>query len=287
MDIPDPIAIVGAGFVGRALADRLRDDGVEVITTTRSTAQDGDAIALDITRDSTEQIADKLAAARGIVLCYSSGGSQDRRQLFLEGGRRVLGACVRIKPARVIYTSSTSALPDRDAWLDEACEEWPTTQRGKIQREAEDLVAGTLGAANIPYVILRLAGLYGPGRDLGRIYRGDPGAVLAGDGMRPTNLIHRDDAVGSIVAALRLPKQTNALVQVCDDDHTPRREMMARVAATLGTGSPRWEADPAPDAQPRGKRVSNARMKQLLGLQLRYPEHLVPSGADKPPGPPD
>jgi nucleoside-diphosphate-sugar epimerase len=137
------------------------------------------------------------------------------------------------------------------------------------------MVGEVLGEAGIPWIVLRLAGLYGPGRDLGRIYRVHPSRVLAGDGMRPTNLIHVDDAVSAVLAALAQPASTSGVIHVCDDEHTPRREMYARVAAAMGGPAPSWAEEAAPDARPVGKRVDNTKMKRILGVELAYPAHML------------
>ena len=125
----------------------------------------------------------------------------------------------------------------------------------------------------IPWVILRLAGLYGPGRELFRLYRSDPGAPQPGDGMHATNLIHRDDAVQACLAALALDPRHSAVVNVCDDDHRPRRDMFAALARAAALPEPTWELPPGPA---RGKQVRNDRMKQLLGVRLLHPAHALP-----------
>lgn len=280
MSIPAPVAIVGAGYLGARLARRLAAQAIPVVATSRTASAPAPAPgvqmrALDILRDSPAELRERLDGARAVVLCFSSGGNQDRRRLYVDGGQRIAEACARLQLDRVVYTSSTSALPELDAVLDEDCDAWPESERGRIQREAEDVMVRCFSASAIPWSILRLAGLYGPDRALGRIYRSDPTRVLAGDGMRPTNLIHVHDATTAIVAALGLASTRSGIVQVCDDDHTPRREMYARVAAAAGMPAPRWEVDAAPDARPRGKTVDNTRMKRILGVELAHPTHLL------------
>lgn len=297
--VPSPVAVVGAGFLGARVARALAQAGTSVVATSRRPANAQtlgpgiDTRALDISNDSPQRLRDQLADAGAVVLAYSSGGKQDRRRLFIDGGRRIMEACAGLGPGltRVVYTSSTSALPERDAVLDEQCEEWPESERGRIQREAETMVGEVLGAAGIPWIVLRLAGLYGPGRDLGRIYRvhgrvhgrvhsDDPSRVLPGDGMRPTNLIHVDDAVSAVLAALAQPASTTGIIHVCDDEHTPRREMYARVAAAMGAPAPVWAQEAAPDAQPAGKRVDNTKMKRILGVELAHPAHALQVSAE-------
>jgi nucleoside-diphosphate-sugar epimerase len=272
------VAIAGLGFLGRALADALAAElapaelPIRAVTRTCPEAPVPEAIrlhALDLRTAAPADIAAALGPARSLVICLAAGRTQDPRDLYLGATARLLAAAGD-RLARVVYTSSTSALPDRDAWLDDDCPDPPEHARGQIQRAAEDLVRTACEARDIPWTILRLAGLYGPGRPLFRIYRYDPGATQPGDGMQATNLVHRDDAVAACIAALALPPDIRAVVNVCDDDHRPRRAMFAALAAAAGRPEPTWELPAGPL---HGKRVRNDRLKQLLGVTLRHPEH--------------
>lgn len=277
-----PVAVVGAGFLGRPLAVALASNASStghVLATTRSGTWPDEHVpeniqvrALDVVADDVDAIAAALAGARSLVVCYAPGKQQqDRRALYVEGTRKLLAAAAALPLTRLVYISSTSALPDRDAELDDDYPDWPDDPRGRVQREAEALVIAACTARDLPWTILRLGGLYGPGRELFRLYRDAPDASLSGDGMQPTNLIHRDDAIQAALAALALPSDRSAVVNVVDDDHTPRREIFARLAAQRGLPPPMWER-PA-GAAAIGKRVGNARLKSLLGVTLLHPRH--------------
>ncbi|MCB9701580.1 MAG: NAD(P)H-binding protein [Myxococcales bacterium] len=271
-------AVVGAGFLGREVARALGSTR-PVIATTRDGVLEGappgvEARALDLLHASAEDVRGALEGAQALVLCYAAGRGQDRRALYVDGARRLLEALAARPPRRVVYTSSTSALADAEGWVDEDDARWPESERGRVQREGEAVVQELCGRLGIPWVILRLAGLYGPGRGLGRIYRDDPTAILAGDGMQATNLIHRDDALAAVLAAVDAPPELSALIHVCDDDHRPRREMYALLAEARGEPPPRWERAPS-DGQVHGKRVANRRLGELLGVRLRHPLHVL------------
>ena len=272
-----PVAVVGAGFLGRPLLHALPRPALAISRTgawPEGSVPEGISLhALDLLDTDESTLARVLAPARSLVICVAAGRSQDRRAVYLDGTRRLLRACVDIPLQRVVYTSSTSALPDIDGPVDDDCPERPTEPRGQIQRDAEDLVREHCESHAIPWVILRLAGLYGPGRELFRLYREDPAAPQPGDGMQATNLIHRDDAVQACLAALALAPRHSAVVNVSDDDHRPRRAMFAALARAAGRPEPGWQLPPGP---PRGKQVGNDRMKQLLGVRLLHPDHALP-----------
>lgn len=273
--------IVGAGFLGRPLAAALAPEA-RVRTTTRSGTWPGDEAAiagvelrrLDLVNDADAELQAITAEVDDVVLCHAAGRGQDRRAVYVAGAARLLAACPGGGVGRVVFTSSTSALPDVDGEVDEGCARWPEHERGRVMRAAEEAVLAGAAAIGADAWILRLGGLYGPGRGLARLYRSAPEAILDGDGMQATNLIHRDDALAAVLAALRMPVSTGGVVHVCDDDHRPRREMFARIAAVMGWPPPRW-AEPATGAEVRGKVVSNRRLKELLGVSLRHPQHVL------------
>ncbi len=272
-----PVAVVGAGYLGRPLALALPRPVLAVSRSGRADTwpsghvpEDIKLHALDLVHADPAAIVDTLAPARSLVICIAAGRTQDRRAVYLDGTRRLLDACAGLPLARVIYTSSTSALPDRDGWLDDDEPARPDDPRGQVQRDAEDLVRDRCEQAGWPWLILRLAGLYGPDRELFRLYRDDPDAQQPGDGMQATNLIHRDDALAACLAALALPPQHSAIVNVCDDDHRPRRSMFAALAHAAHRPEPRWQHPAGPL---HGKQVRNDRMKRLLGLRLQHPLH--------------
>jgi nucleoside-diphosphate-sugar epimerase len=285
------IAIVGAGWLGASLArslpppvvattrsgqwreqapERARPDGVQVV------ALDVCAAKLDVT---------PLQHATALVLCYAPGRTQDRRALYVEGTRRLLETRMAAGEAlrRVVYVGSTSALPDVDGWVDESCEIWPDHERGRIQRDAEAVVSSLCETNGVPWLVLRMGGLHGPGRELDRIYsaqssgggsrRTDREGRLPGHGMQPTNLVHLDDAVAAVRAALHAPPEITGCIHVVDDDHTPRREMYARIARARGLEPLRWSQAPPDDGGVHGKRVRNDKLRSVLGVRLLHPSH--------------
>lgn len=271
------VAVIGAGYLGARVARAFRGPVVAVSRPGRWSGPcpaQVEPLALDITATAPlpDAARDALASCDRVVFCCAPGRTQDRRALYVEATARLLDrwpAALR----RVVWVGSTSALPDHDGWLDERCIEPPSTERGRVQREAEAVVTEFAERRAVPWWVLRLGGLYGPGRGLDRIYRRRDGAVRPGDGMAATNLIHVDDATTAVLAALDAPAHLDGIVHVVDDDKTPRRHMYAAIARRLGQPPVTW-AEPMPHpAVPRGKRVSNRRLKHTLGVRLRVPLH--------------
>ena len=270
--------VVGAGWIGGPLANLLALRGHDVAATTRSGSPRGEPqssvvqfLAFDVERDGAAGLIPLIEGADVVIVCWAPAGRDaDRRALYLGGAEAVAAAIAEVPPSRLIYTSSTSALPDLDEELDEDCDQWPTSDRGRLQREAEEVILRGGLDAGVPVAVLRLAGLYGPGRELGRIYRRDPETILQGSGCAPTNLVHREDVLQAILAALELPGTWSGVIHICSDDHRPRREIFAALARRDGLPEPVWELPAEPT---RGKSVGNRRLHDLLDVTLRYPRH--------------
>jgi nucleoside-diphosphate-sugar epimerase len=259
-------AIIGAGWLGAEVANACPRP---VLATTRSgrrpvgLADDVAILPLDLLGDAPDL--GPLSRAQTWVVAIAPGRDQDRRAVYLDGPARLFAALAGSEVRRVVWIGSTSALPDVDGPLDETESSWPAEPRGRIQREAEALVETACGAAGVPWMVLRMGGLYGPVRELGRLFgQGD----RLGDGDRVTNLVHRDDAVAATLAAIASPHV--GVVHVVDDDHRTRRAMIDAVRAAAGHSAAIW-----PDAagRPHGKRVDNRRLREWLGVVLRHPHH--------------
>jgi nucleoside-diphosphate-sugar epimerase len=222
--------------------------------------------ALDITDPALD--AAPLAGCRALVIAVAPGPNADRRALYVEGTARLL-ARTPASVQRVVTIGSTSALPDVDGWVFEDHPTWPDDDRGRVQREAEAIAL----EHSAPTIVLRLGGLYGPGRELGRIYRRRADDPLPGHGWSPTNLVHLDDAVQATLAALAAPARTTGVIHVVDHDHVPRRRMYEVLAQRAGVEPPRFSEPIPADGVPRGKRVSNARMLAWLGVRPSVPLH--------------
>jgi len=276
--MPGTLAIIGAGFLGREVA---RGWEGPVIATTRSGARPEGLPAsvsvapLDLTNPHPLATG-PLRAATHLLVCVAAGRAQDKRAVYVEGTRRLLDAVANVPWRRIVFVSSTSALPEIDGWIHEDCEAMPQSDRGRVQREAEAEVETWARDRGVPWLVLRLGGLYGPGRDLGAIYRQREVEPLPGDGHVPTNLIHVDDACAASLAALRAEASVTGIVHVVDDDHTPRRAMYDAIALARSLPPVTW-ADTVPSgAAPHGKRVSNLRLKSALGVRLLHPTHCRP-----------
>ena len=277
------VLIVGCGFVGEAAADLFHAHGWEVHGWTHSeesAARLGAEKPYSVTAHDITDAAHVNAAARAfpggstldaLVDCVSSGrggGPEQYRRVYLDGARH-LSAAFRV--ARFVYTGSTSVYAQTDgSVVDETSPAEPERETGRILRETEEVVLAAPGGGG---TVVRLAGIYGPGRSvlLKKFLAGE--AVIEGDGSRFLNQIHRDDAA----AALFRLAQTDAppgIYVAADGTPLTQEELYRALAAQFGRPLP--PTGPEDRNRKRGwtsKRLRNDRLR-ALGWQPRYPSFL-------------
>ncbi|MEM1057608.1 MAG: NAD-dependent epimerase/dehydratase family protein [Verrucomicrobiota bacterium] len=275
--MPSPsfrVLIVGAGYVGRRLGELLREqDGLAPLLWVR-----GEDSAAELrTAGFHVQVGDAadtaawalLGSARfdAIVLAASSGrsGADAYRRVFIEAPAQ---AAAHQPQARLVLVSSTSVYGQTDGGpVSEASPAEPTTPTGRVLRRAEEL------ALHHRATVLRVAGIYGPGRSIYLRKLREGTATLDGDGSRRLNQIHRDDVAGALRHVLAEPATGGQIFNAADDTHPTQRELYAWLAERLKLELP--PSRPAPTERKRGntsKRVANAKLR-ATGWAPLYPDY--------------
>ena len=269
--------IFGCGYLGLRVARRWLGEGAEVYAVTRST-QRAELLAAEGLLPIIADINDpksmpELPAAETVLVAvgYDRQATQSIHEVYVEGLRTILDALPE-NVGRLIYISSTGVYGQSDGqWVDEQSPCEPIREGGRAVLEAETLIRSLpLGQRS---VILRLAGLYGPGRIPRRddILAGRPIAVPS-DGY--LNLIHVDDAADVVLLAEQRAEVPNLYV-VSDGRPVLRSEYFAALARLLNAPPPTFSAasDDSPAAQraASSKRMRNARLVEDLGATLQYP----------------
>lgn len=275
------VLIVGCGYAGLPLGAELVRQGHTVFGLKRS-ADDAELQAAgitplhaDITR--AETLTGLPREFDWVVNCTASGGgdAEAYRQLYLMGNRNLIEWLRSFPPRRYVYTSSTSVYGQNDGSLVvETDPISPPTETSQVLVATENLLLAAAMQIKFPTVILRLAGIYGPGRGhwFKQFLRGE--ARLEGDGSRFLNMIHRDDVVGAIIAALQGGAPVPSVFNVVDNEPVSQRDFFAWLAGQLGKPMPPSVPADAEANRKRGvtnKRVSNQRLKKMLGYQFKYP----------------
>ena len=257
------IVIAGFGYIGRETARRLADRGHEVVGLRRTPSSEllsyvdvraADVCDLDSIRRNVPARTDALVYAAS----PSSRSDLGYENVYVKGLQNALRAC---RPNRLVVLGSTGVAEFFDGrWIDEYTPIRPDrfTARRLAQGEALTRAAGG--------TVLRLGGIYGPGRE--RLLR----ETIAGRQHIPesplfTNRIHRDDAAEIIVHTLGLERPADCYF-ACDHEPADFADVVRFIASEAGVAGPTI----GPHKRRAHKRCRNARLVRS-GYRFLYPTY--------------
>jgi hypothetical protein len=181
--------------------------------------------------------------------------------------------------AWVGYLSSVGVYGDcQGAWVDETSPARPRSERALRRLRAEQAWLDFAARTGARVQVFRLAGIYGPGRNVLEQLRTGKGRRIVKPG-QVFNRIHVEDVARVLAAAMAAPTE-HAVFNVSDDEPAPPQDVVAFAAGLLGLPAP--PEVPFEDAVLEGmaasfwaenRRVANARIKHALGLSLAYPTY--------------
>src|ERR1017187_6176354 len=286
------VLIVGCGYVGLPLGAELVRLGHEVFGLRQSASAESELKAAgiqpffgDVTKPET--LAKLPRELDWVVNCVAAGGSaEDYRRVYLQGTYNLIEWLAPNPPKKFIYTSSTSVYGQTDgSQVKESSPTEPLVETAKVLLETEKVLLAAVAERKFPVVILRVAGIYGPDRGhwFKQFLKGE--ARMEGDGSRFLNMIHRDDLIGCIIAALKSGR-AGEIYNAVDDEPVSQMHFFQWLAQALDkplppsgpaavapsrSGEP--QENPAENRK-RGvtnKRVLNRKLKMELGYQFKYP----------------
>jgi hypothetical protein len=270
----------GLGYSARAALAHMRPRLEAAWGTTRDPAKLTGIEALGITPllfDGAEEqptLALSAALARADHILVSVAPDEDGDPVLA----RFRTELATLKPRAVAYLSTVGVYGDHGGdWVDETSECRPVSRRSRQRIEAEASWQMFSGETGVPVSILRLAGIYGPGRGpFEKIRRGAARRVIKAG--QVFNRIHVDDIAALVEAALL--RRADGIFNGSDDQPAPPQDVLAHAAALLGLPPPPEVAYEKAEMTPmarsfygENKRVLNQRTKEALGLALRYPTY--------------
>ena len=269
----------GLGYCAEALIRRT--PSIEPSGTARTAAHVAELRARDVEAYAFDGVSaqagveDAIAEAEAIVV--SIPPQEDNGPL-----PRFAAAMARAKALRrIVYYSTIGVYGDHGGrWVDEESATLTRSPRGLARLAEEARWRGAGRAAGAEVDVLRLPGIYGPGRDRNAIAR-----LAAGEARRivkpgyVSNRAHVDDIAE--VARLVLERGLEGRIwNVADDEPSPPEDVIVYAASLLGVAPPPEEPfDPATMSPLAAsfyldsRRVSNAKAKRLLGFAPTYPSY--------------
>lgn len=268
-------AIIGCGYLGSALGRALVSTGHDCVgtTTTESRAKEIEefgGLPAIVTLAETARLHELLADRGTLFLTVAPNVTfSSYREVYLDGAKSLIRAVEDTAVQHIIYTSSTGVYGQQDgSWIDERSPTIPDTKNGRILLETENALLSYGESRKLTVTILRLGGIYGPGRDPTDRFR-KRGVRERSDGDRYVNMIHQQDAISAMTVLLDRPY--GGVLNLTDDRPTTRREYYDRLAAAGCVQPIKWTRS---DGPPRlGKRVRNDLIKRVLDLAMKHPTH--------------
>jgi nucleoside-diphosphate-sugar epimerase len=258
----------GFGYTARAFAARLGSAG-EVVGTSRDGKHDG----LRFDRDHPLP-AEVFTRVSHVLVSIPPDAPGDP---LLDVHADQIAALKELK--WLGYLSTTGVYGTRDGgWVDEHSELRPTGPRGAARVAVEAAWLRLWREHGVPVHIFRLAGIYGPGRSAFDALRAGTAKRIDADA-QVFSRIHVDDIAAVLLASIAKPRP-GAMYNVCDDEPAAQEAVIAYAAGLLGMEPPPLVplAEAALSSMARSfyadnKRVSNALIKQELGVSLAYPSY--------------
>lgn len=258
------VLIVGCGDLGAEIARCLHSEKYEIYGVRYSDMPLADyihTIQADVNKASSLTVIADIAP-KFLIYCVAANSQTDDsyRAHYVDGLRNVLASLDHTNLQHVFFVSSTRVYGQQtDEILDEDSPTIPVDFGGERLLEAEGLLR------NLNATVLRLSGIYGPGRTRMLQLAKNPDRWPAQNSW--TNRIHRDDAAAFIAYLITHCEKPAPCYIVTDSKPVSQYEVLNWIAGRFGIGHKKDI-----EAVTEGKRLANRRML-ATGFQLQYPDY--------------
>ncbi|MFM6000004.1 MAG: SDR family oxidoreductase [Dolichospermum sp.] len=268
------IAIIGCGYVGYAVGKYWQSNNNFLLTATTTNPE---RIAF------LQTISDKVIVTSGndllglksllknqnvVLLSVGAKNPNSYEETYVETAKNLVSLLPKFPNVRqVIYTGSYSIYGDRNGvWVDEESPPAPANRNSQLLRKTEDILLSA-NNENTRVCILRLGGIYGPGRELVKIFARAAGTTRPGNGEDITNWIHLDDIVGTIEFARE--HRLEGIYNLVDDSHLTNKELLDHLMTKNNLPNVIWDANNK-NIRPYNAWVSNQKLKDA-GYRFIHP----------------
>ncbi len=273
------VFLFGAGYSAQAFAQRIIGEAERIDGTTRHEQkfpfleQAGIKPLLFDGETPSPELLDRLAQSTHVVVSISPGEGGDPAVAVVEEALRRADNTIRW----IGYLSTVGVYGDHQGdWVDETAICKPVSRRSLERVEAEEAWGQLSERHGTPLAILRLSGIYGPGRNaFVNLKRGTARRIVKDD--QVFNRIHVEDIAGSL--RFLAGTNTGGIFNATDNEPSPPQDVVTYAAELMGVTPPPAiafaEADMTPMARSfygENKRVSNQRIRDL-GYEFVYPDY--------------
>lgn len=257
------ISIFGCGWLGLPLAEALIEKGYAVKGSTTTSGKvelfrqkEIEPFLLDFKE---ENLPEDFLKSDIWIIAFPPRSKRTDGEWYWQAIDRLSNLASDFYTKKVIHLSSTSVYPDSEGIMTEASTLTIENSGSPSILIAEQFVRSI---PNSNTYVLRLGGLAGYDRLLARHFAGK--TDLKG-GHNPVNLLHRDDAIGSILQFIENELETG-IYNICSPEHPTRQELYTHDCIRLGMPLPHF----APDNE-KGKVISSAKIEQYYQFKFQSP----------------
>ncbi|UFS91660.1 SDR family oxidoreductase [Bradyrhizobium daqingense] len=264
--------ILGYGYSARHFVRRFGGAFLHIAGTVRDPAQRDDLAGIEVHAfsgsDPDRRTAERINEADVLLVSIPPGSTGDPTL-------GAFGDTLTARRRKVIYLSTIGVYGDHaGGWVDESTPPQAAVERTQMRIAAEQAWINMTGG---DAAILRLAGIYGPGRNALATLRAGTARRIIKPG-QVFNRIHVDDIASAIMAVIHHPN--GGTWNVCDDEPAPPQDVIAYAAQLMGVAPPPEEPFAIAEMSPMARsfyassaRVSNAKLKRELGVTLACPTY--------------
>jgi nucleoside-diphosphate-sugar epimerase len=270
------IVIIGCGYVGTAVAKYWQSQHYLTVTTTSPHK-------ISLLQEITPRVEfcsgnDKKSLAKiidGQELVLLTVGAKNRslyREAYLETAENLVAALQdNCSVTQLIYTGSYAVYGDRQgAWVNEETPIAPINENGEILAQAEKTLLYAR-KDSLKVAIFRVAGIYGTGREIVKIFRNWAGTTLTGTGTDWANWVHLEDIVGAIDFVAQ--KGLDGIYNLVNDTPLTRKNLIEGMCAKHDLPMVSWDSSQS-SWSPYNTRLSNQKLKDL-GFYIMHPETIL------------
>jgi nucleoside-diphosphate-sugar epimerase len=267
------VTILGCGYVGTAVARYWNQQGLTVTATTTHATRLSELesiapkVALVRGNDATT-LRQVLSAQQVILLSVGAPNANAYEETYLQTAKTLVKVLEQVPEVQqVIYTGSYAVYGDRQGdWVTEDTPVAPANRNGEIMAETEQILLRAT-RADRAICVFRLGGIYGPGRELLKIFGRAAGTTRPGDGSDASNWVHLDDIVGAIEFAR--VRQLSGIYNLVQDIPTTTGTLLQQLFAAHHLPPVTWDATQS-TPRPYNAKVSNQKLR-TAGYSLVHP----------------
>lgn len=276
------VYIVGCGYMGLQIAERLQPQqpviGIVRSEQSQQACDDRGIDCMHLDLDQLEAVNEYEIDVEQHNILYlvpppRQGERDTRLQNFLQG----LG---KQRPKKIVLISTTGVYGNCEGrWIDESTPVNPQVDRAKRRLDAEQQLQSWCQQRQLPWLILRVPGIYGPGKlPLQRITSGEP--IVRQEDSPYSNRIHAYDLASICIQAV-MDESITGIYNCADGHPSTMYDYFMKVAQAMGLPEP--EAISLQQARARlsagmlsymdeSRRIGNEKLRRDFKLELRYPD---------------